>query len=422
MLTDISENLTVALDGLTVNKMRSALTMLGVIIGVAAVIALMSIGEGAQAAITGEISSAGSNLLFVAPGSVNMHGGVQGASGGATTLTSDDAETIADPRNVPDAALVAPEFSQNTQIVFGNANLNAKVAGVTPEYLEAFNLEVARGRFVETRDLNGRSMVAVLGHDAAQDLFGGFDPLGQKIKVTIPGSASGRVSLTVVGVLAEKGGSRMTSPDDTVMVPVATAQTKIFNGRNGLGEPVVSSIYVVAASEERADAAMDQIETLLLRRHGFDPDEDGDFTVLSQADMLEMATAVTDVLTIFLGAIAAISLLVGGIGIMNIMLVSVTERTREIGIRKAVGARKVDILVQFLLEAVMLSIIGGLIGVLLGAGIAWLVEATGLINSVVTPGSVFMAVGFSLAGGLFFGMYPANRAAGLNPIEALRYE
>jgi len=421
MLTDITENLRVAMGGLVVNKMRSALTMLGVIIGVAAVVALMSVGQGAQAAITGEISSAGSNLLFVLPGVVTM-GPVHGSGGSAITLTHADAEAIADPRDVPDAALVAPEFSQSTQVIFGDANVNAKVVGCTPEYPEAFGLEVAQGRFVQARDVNGRSLVAVLGYQAAQDLFGNFDPLGQKIRVNIPGATGGRVSLTVVGVLVEKGGSRMSSPDDAVLVPITTAQTKIFSGRNALGEPMVSTINVVAVSEDRADAAAEEIESLLLRRHGFDPDEDGDFTVFSQADMLTMATEVTDTLTVFLGAIAAISLLVGGIGIMIIMLVSVTERTREIGIRKAVGARRADILAQFLLEAVVLSLLGGLIGVLGGVGIAKLVDMTGMLTSVVTLDSILLAVGFSLAVGLFFGIYPANRAGALNPIEALRYE
>ena len=421
MIADMLGNLQVALDGLAANKMRSSLTMLGVIIGVAAVIALLSIGQGAQVAITGEITGSGSNLLFVAPGAVTF-GGVQSPAGSAATLTQADAEAIADPRNVPDAAVVAPEFAQNTQVIFGNTNVNAKVTGVTPDYQTVFGLEVARGRFVERQDVNGRTMVAVLGYQAARDLFGGFDPPEQKIKVTIPGLAGGRVSLTVVGVLAEKGGSRLGNPDDAVLVPITTAQAKIFSGRNPLGEPIVTTVNVAAASEERAEAATSQIEALLLRRHGFGPDEEGDFSVVNQADLLAMVSQVTSILTVFLGAIAAISLLVGGIGIMNIMLVSVTERTREIGIRKAVGARKVDILTQFLLEAVVLSLLGGLIGILLGVGIAKLVDTAGVMNAVVSLNSVLLAVGFSLAVGLFFGIYPANRAAGLNPIEALRYE
>jgi len=424
MITDLLENLRVALDGLVVNKMRSGLTMLGVVIGVAAVIALMSIGEGAQASITGEINAIGSNLLIVRPGVIVMGPGrSMGSSGGSvTTLTCADAEAIADPGNVPDAAVVAPVFDQNTQVVFGNENINASVVGTTAEYQDAVEMEVARGRFIEEKDVNGRSNVAVLGYQVAQDLFGGFDPLGKKIKVSLSGVNGGRVSLTVVGVLEEKGDSMISSVDDMIFVPITTAQTKIFDGRNPLGEFIVTRISIVAASEDRTDAAISQIETLLLARHDIGPDEDADFSVVSQADLLDMATQIADIMTIFLGSIAGISLLVGGIGIMNIMLVSVTERTREIGLRKAVGARKADILTQFLLEAVVLSVLGGVIGILLGIGLAQLVDMTGVMSSVVTLDSVLMAVGFSLAIGLFFGIYPANQAAGLNPIEALRYE
>jgi putative ABC transport system permease protein len=412
MIVDLSENLRVALDGLTVNKMRSGLTMLGVIIGVGAVIALMSIGQGAQASITEQISDVGSNLVFVMPG-----------ENGGGSLTQDDAQAIADTGNVPDASVVAPVFSQNGQVIFGDENVNVSVSGVTPEYQEAINgVELASGRFIEEKDVDGRSGVAVLGTQTALDLFGGFDPVGQKIKVTIPGGNGGRVSLTVVGVLEEQGTSGMGDPNEVVLVPISTAQTKIFNGRNSLGEPIVSMINVVAVSEDRADAAVDEIGTLLRNRHGLDPDEDADFGVMNQADLLDMATQITGIMTTFLGAIAGISLLVGGIGIMNIMLVSVTERTREIGLRKAVGARKVDILTQFLLEAVVLSLVGGLLGILLGVGLGSLVNMTGLMESRVTFDSIALAVGFSVAIGLFFGIYPANQAASLNPIEALRYE
>ena len=423
MLTDLSENLRVALGGLVVNKMRSGLTMLGVVIGVAAVIALMSIGQGAQASITEQISDVGSNLIFVFPGATSVHG-VSGASGSAATLTYADADAIADAGHVPDAVTVAPVFSQNTQVVFGDENVNVSVSGVTPEYPEALSgVEVVNGRFVEGKDVFGRSNVAVLGYQTAIDLFGGFDPVGQKVKVTVPGETGGRVSLTVVGVLDEQGASGMADPDEVVLVPITTAQTRIFNGRNSLGEPLVSQVNVVAASADRADAAVGEITALLRDRHGIDPDaEEDDFTVMNQADLLDMATQVTDIMTIFLGAISGISLLVGGIGIMNIMLVSVTERTREIGLRKAVGARKADILVQFLLEAVVLSLVGGVLGILLGVGLASLVNMSGVMESLVTFDSIALAVGFSAAIGLFFGIYPANQAAKLNPIEALRYE
>jgi putative ABC transport system permease protein len=420
-IADLLENVRVALDGLLVNKMRSALTMLGVIIGVGAVIALMSIGEGAQASITDQITSVGTNLLFVSPGASSM-GGVRGASGSATTLTYADAEAIADPRNVPDAAVVAPQYGQSTQVIFGDTNINGSVTGVTAEYQEAFGLEVASGSFIAENDVDKRANVAVLGYQAAQDLFGGFDPIGQKIKVALSGENGGRVSLTVIGVLEEKGDSMMSSTDDAVLVPISTAQTKIFSGRNVQGELVVSQVSVVAVSEDQTAAVEDQINALLWSRHDLNPDEDADFSVMNQADILEMANEITGIMTVFLGAIAGISLLVGGIGIMNIMLVSVTERTREIGIRKAVGARKADILTQFLLEAVVLSLLGGLLGILLGVVLGKLVDMTGIMESLVTLDSVLMAVGFSLAIGLFFGIYPANQAAGMNPIEALRYE
>jgi len=418
---DWLESLITAWNGLNANKMRSGLTMLGVIIGVAAVIALLSIGQGVQASITGSITGAGSNLLFVAPGSFSM-GGVETPSGSAASLTYADAQAIADPRNVPDAALVAPEFTASTQVIFGSVNINTKITGITPEYLMAIGLDVGRGRFISEGDVSGRGTVAVLGSDAARDLFGGFDPIGQKIKVAIPGVGGGRISLTVVGVLSPQGGSRFSDPDNAILVPITTAQTRIFDGRNARGETIVTSVNVEAASDDRVDEVTDQINTLLLRRHGFKPGEEGDFSVVSQADLLATITQVTNILVVFLGAIAAISLLVGGIGIMNIMLVSVTERTREIGLRKAMGARKLDILTQFLLEAVILSLAGGAIGIALGVGIALLVNSSGVTSAIITSQSIILAASFSVAVGLFFGIYPANRAAGLLPIEALRYE
>ena len=421
-MVDLLENVRVALDGLVVNKMRSALTMLGVIIGVAAVVALMSIGEGAQASITDQITSVGTNLLFVSPGAASNRGPVQGASGSATTLTYADAQAIADPRNVPDASVVAPQYGQSTQVIFGDTNVNASVTGVTAEHQEAFELQTASGSFIEEKDVDKRANVAVLGYQVAQDLFGGFDPIGQKIKVALSNENGGRVSLTVIGVLEEEGDSMLSSADDVVFVPISTAQTKIFDGRNQQGELLVTRVNVVAASEDQTTAVGDQIDALLRSRHDLDPDEEADFNVMNQADMLEMADEITGILTVFLGAIAGISLLVGGIGIMNIMLVSVTERTREIGLRKAVGARKADVLTQFLMEAVVLSLVGGVLGILLGVGLAQLVDMTGVMDSLVTLDSVLMAVGFSFAIGLFFGIYPANQAASLNPIEALRYE
>jgi putative ABC transport system permease protein len=407
MLADFLENVRVAFDGLLANKLRSGLTMLGVIIGVGAVIALMSIGEGAQASITDEINAIGSNLIFVLP------------EDGSLTIA--DAQALADPDHVPGALAVAPEFGLSTQVIFGGEDVDVPVTGVTADYQRVYGqAEVSNGRFIEEGDVDGRDAVAVLGHRTAIDLFGGFDPLGQKVKVAT--ADGGRVSLTVVGVLAEQESSGMNDPNEEVLVPISTAQTRIFDGRNSLGEPVVHVVNVAAISEEQVDDVIDDVTAVMRRRHDIDADEDDDFRVLNQADILDVANEVTGILTTFLGAIAGISLLVGGIGIMNIMLVSVTERTREIGLRKALGARKSDILTQFLMEAVVLSLVGGIVGILFGVGLAKVVDLTGLISSVVTFSSVLMAVGFSLAVGLFFGIYPANQAAGMNPIEALRYE
>ncbi|HEY90191.1 MAG TPA: FtsX-like permease family protein [Thermoflexia bacterium] len=418
-LIDLWENVRVALDGLVANKLRSALTMLGIIIGVAAVIALMSIGSGAQAEITGQINSMGTNMVIVMPMSFGR-GSVGGGKGGSLGLTMNDVDALADPNNVSGAELIVTQFDGNGQLIYGDTNLNATVSGVTPEYLTLYELELAQGEFIDEDHVARRSKVVVLGDTIAEELFGDFDPLGQTIKIV--GSSGHRVSLAVMGVLESQGDSMMNNVDASVFVPISTAQTKLFNARNAVGALMVSRINVMAKSEELVDITEEQIENTLREEHDLLADEDVDFGILNQADLLETVATVTDTLTVFLGAIAGISLLVGGIGIMNIMLVSVTERTREIGLRKAVGARKGDILLQFLMEAVILSFLGGLLGIGLGLGLAALVNLTGIFSPVVTGGSITLAVGFSLVIGLFFGIYPANQAAKLNPIEALRYE
>jgi putative ABC transport system permease protein len=417
-LADLFENIRVALDGLLANKLRSTLTMLGVIIGVGAVIALMSIGEGAQAEITNQISSIGTNLLIVMPTSM---GRVGGGSSGSGDLTMDDVEALTAPSAVPDAALIVPQYSVNGQIIYGDTNFNVSGVGTTSDYLTLNDLALADGDFISARDIDKRAKVIVLGAEIAQDLFGDFDPIGQKIKIANMAGTQ-KTSLTVIGVLEEQGGSMLADADNSVYVPISTAQIKLANARNALGKLTVSRVDVMAASEGQVDAAYAQIEAVLNERHDIGPLDDADFRIINQADMLEMATSITGTLTVFLGAVAGISLLVGGIGIMNIMLVSVTERTREIGLRKAIGARKGDVLFQFLMEAVILSLIGGVIGILMGIGVGKLVELTGMVTSVVTIQSILLAVGFSFAIGLFFGIYPANQAASLNPIEALRYE
>jgi putative ABC transport system permease protein len=418
-LADLGETVRVAIDGLLANKLRSALTMLGVIIGVAAVIALMSIGEGAQAQVTEQINSIGTNVIIVVPTNRGRVGG--SGEGGFGWITEDDVDALSDPTRVPDAALVVPQYSVNGQVIYGDTNFSLSVVGTTPDYLPFYELSMARGEFFNEGDVDSRDKVVVLGWQVAQDLFGDFDPVGQKIKLA---NASGtrRTSLKVIGVIEEQGGSMMQSADDSIFTPITTAQIKMANARNVFGDLTVSRVNIMAASDSQVDAAYEQIGTVLRQEHDLSPADDDDFNIINQADVLEAATSVTDTLTVFLGAIAGISLLVGGIGIMNIMLVSVTERTREIGLRKAIGARRMDILLQFLMESVMLSLLGGSLGILLGIGLGKLVNLTGLFQSVVTVDSILLSVGFSFITGLFFGIYPANQAAKLNPIEALRYE
>jgi putative ABC transport system permease protein len=419
----VIESIRVALQGLAANKLRSSLTMLGIVIGVGAVIALLALGEGTQAAITEEIQGIGSNLIFIMPGSEEGHGpGVTRSV--ADTLTLADAEAIAASGNpstgsghrIPGVVAVAPEFNNNADVVYGSESVNATITGTTPDYPLVRSSPPETGEFFTQQQMTTMARVAVLGHQTAEDLFGGSDPLERTIKIN-------RVHFRVIGVMEEKGGGMGGSVDNTIFIPISTAQRKLFGGRTASGTSwKVSSINVALVSEETMDAATDEITLLLRQQHKIQPGEDDDFSVMSQEDILSMAEQITSILTIFLGAIAAISLLVGGIGIMNIMLVSVTERTREIGIRKAVGAKRRDILMQFLIEAIVLSVIGGLLGILLGTGIAVLVEQSELMTTVVSAEAMLLATGFSVAVGLFFGIYPSMRAARLHPIEALRYE
>lgn len=416
---NIVESIRVALDGLAANKLRSILTMLGIIIGVGAVIALLAIGQGAGAAITSEIQGIGSNLIVVIPGSVEQGGGRPAqALGTAPSLTLEDAYALADPRNVPHAAGVAPVLNSRAQVVYGGENTNTEIYGVTPAYQQVRSWDLVRGRFITQTDLDTLARVAVLGQLPAEELFNGADPIGEVIRIQ-------QVPFRVVGVLAERGGGGFFgfTEDDRIMAPITTAQSRLLGARSVRGgERLVTVINVSATGEADIDRAIEEITVTLRRRHDVELGEDDDFSLFTQQDLLGAFNQITTILTLFLAAIAAISLLVGGIGIMNIMLVSVTERTREIGIRKAVGAKRRDILAQFLIEAVVLSVIGGLIGILLGAGIAQLVNTFDVITTVVSPQAVTLAVGFSIAVGVFFGIYPAWRAAQLNPIEALRYE
>jgi putative ABC transport system permease protein len=415
---NIGESIRIALRGLSANKMRSLLTMLGIIIGVAAVITLVSVGEGVQSFVTTSLQGLGSNLLFVIPGNQ----GVQGMSGerdgsSVATLTMADVDALEDDRRAPDVGLVAPESSGSKIVTYRGEEIQTSIKGVTPDYTIVRDFHPQIGTFFGEEDVRSRARVAVLGQDVVEELFpAGTYPIGETIKID-------GTPFRVVGIMEERGGTGFGSQDAVVFVPITTAQARLFPDRSLRGEPVVSTIYVQATDESRMDAASAQITRALQQTHRLAADDEDDFSVISQTDVVDLAGQMTAIMTIFLGAIAGISLLVGGIGIMNIMLVSVTERTREIGIRKAVGAKRRDILMQFLVEAMVLSLIGGVIGIALGATgsqvISRLMED---LTTVVSVQAVLMAVGFSAAVGLFFGIYPALRAARLHPIEALRYE
>jgi putative ABC transport system permease protein len=421
----LGQNLVEALESLTSNKLRSALTMLGIVIGVAAVIALLSVGQGASASITNSINSIGTNLIFVSPGGSPVGGRSASPGAGAPVtrpLTLEDAQALANPANVADADQVAPVVERRGTVNAAGQTDSTTVMGVDPSYQGVENITLSEGGFITAAQVAGRAPVAILGSTVATTLFGTTSGLvGQTVRIQ-------NQPFRILGVEASKGGSGFFSADDQILVPLTAAQTRL-GGRGeaqGSNPDQVNMILVQATSAQTVTAAVTEITGVLEARHHDVPGVD-DFSITKQSDILQSATQITGVLTIFLGGIAAISLLVGGIGIMNIMLVSVTERTREIGLRKALGARKRDVLTQFLTESATLSLGGGIVGILLGVGLAWVIgkiassSGTSFVP-VVTLTSVLLATLFSAAVGLFFGIYPASRAAGLEPVDALRYE
>ena len=404
--------LSTAWNGVITHKLRSFLTILGIVIGVAAVIALMSVGRGTTASILENIESIGSDLITISPGSFTF-GGVRG--GASQTLTIEDSEAIS--KQINNIEAMAPTYSSGLQVVAGGENTNASVTGTTPEYQVANKLELASGAFFSAQDYQRGSKVAVIGSEIADTLFGNTDPIGQQMRM-------GTIIVRVIGVLESSEGSimMMGSTNNAIYIPLTAMQQTISQPRTAQGDRIVSSISLIVDDEEHSEQVVDDITGLLRTRHHLVAGADDDFRIMSIEEISSTISEVSGTLTLLLGAIAAISLLVGGIGVMNIMLVSVLERTREIGIRKALGARERDIWGQFLIEAAFLSFAGGIIGVIVGWLIAYFVNSSGLMPTVVGFDIVILAVGVSVGIGLFFGFYPAWNAARLNPIEALRSE
>ncbi|MBP7690696.1 MAG: ABC transporter permease [Anaerolineales bacterium] len=408
---NLTENFRIALRALAANKLRSILTMLGIIIGVGAVVGLMAIGQGATSSITSQVEGIGANLISISAGRFDGAGGPQ-----QSALYLSDYEALRRDLDPAQVAGIAPTIQANATVTYAKETVTLQVVGTTPDFLAVRSYELERGRFINAGDRSSRARVTVLGSQTATDLFGGMDPLGRKVKI-------GGVSYEVIGVLKTKGSSGFGSADETVLIPLETGYDKLTGPNLSVGgRRTLGSISISAASAEVVDGLMSEIDLSLRRAHGLRPTEAVDFNVLSQTQFLSTLTTITTTLTVFLGAIAGISLLVGGIGIMNIMLVSVTERTKEIGLRKAVGAKSSAIMLQFLVETLVLSLVGGLLGIGLGLGIAAGVTFANLITAQVTWDSIALAFGFSAAVGIFFGLYPAWRAARLRPIEALRYE
>jgi putative ABC transport system permease protein len=408
----IWQSVRIAGRALRVNKLRSALTMLGIIIGVAAVIAMVGVGAGAQARVAEQIQSLGSNLIIVLSGSVTSSG-IRLGTGSQLTISEDDAAAIG--REIPLVQAAAPSVRGTAQVVYGNLNWATVIQGVTPDYFEARDWPVMDGRAISAEDVDGATKIALVGQTTALNLFGESEPLGQIIRIK-------KVPFTVVGVLSRKGqNSWGQDQDDVILIPISTAKKKVL-GVSQANPRSVGSISIKVRADEDMIEAEEQIRALLRQRHRLQPFQDDDFWLRNLSEVLQTQEESSRVMTYLLAAIASVSLLVGGIGIMNIMLVSVTERTREIGLRMAVGARRRHILLQFLIEAVTLSLIGGIIGIALGLGGSRAISYFAEWRTLVNPESIVIAFGFAAGIGIFFGFYPARKASRLDPIEALRYE
>jgi putative ABC transport system permease protein len=411
-MNQIVASVKIALRALKVNRTRSALTMLGIVIGVAAVIAMVGVGTGATARIQAQIQSIGSNLIIVLPGSLSSNG-VRLGTGAVATLTEDDAKAIA--AECPSVSAVAPSVRGGVQVVYGSNNWATSVQGVTPDYMTIRDYTMLSGEFFTNQDVDAAAKVAVLGETVVQNLFGNSDPTGQVAIIK-------NVPFTVVGVLTPKGQSPSgQDQDDIILLPISTAKQKVL-GTNKANAKAVSTLMVQASGPAAMDQAQQEMEALLRERHRILGGQDDDFTIRNLTEVFAAQESSAQVMSILLGAIASVSLVVGGIGIMNIMLVSVTERTREIGLRQAVGAKTHDILSQFLVEAVTLSLLGGIIGIVTGLAASALISHFAQWTTQVSPLSILMAFVFSALVGVFFGYYPARKAAFLDPIEALRYE
>ena len=410
-MNKVFQSMKIAFRALRVNKLRSALTMLGIIIGVGAVIAMVAVGSGATQRIQEQIASIGSNVIIVQPGSMNL-GGVRQGWGFAQNLTEDDARAVG--TECRSVIYSAPMQQNQAQVVFGNNNWFTRIQGTTADYLTIRDMQVASGQPFTQSDVDSSAKVALLGKTVADNLFSGADPVGQIIRVK-------KVPFTVVGVLAPKGQSPTgQDQDDMIIMPISTAKKKVIGGRQN-NMQVVGQI-LVQAHEGATKIAVSEIQGLLRQRHRLQPTQDDDFAVQNLEEVFAAQETSAEVMSILLASIASVSLIVGGIGIMNIMLVSVTERTKEIGLRQAVGAKTGDILSQFLVEAVTLSVAGGTVGIILGVGASLLISYFADWSTLVSPGSVLLAFLFSALVGVFFGYYPARKAAFLDPIEALRYE